>query len=67
MISRSHQVRYLPSTQEIKRICLQIQAAWSPAERIRRIVRRRQHWLPPFVGTAELGLVPVRRNRAPLG
>lgn len=64
MISRSHQVRYLPSTQEIRRICLQIQADWSPAERIRRIVKRRQGWLPPFVGAAELGLVPTGRRRS---
>jgi hypothetical protein len=63
MNSGSHEVRYLPSTREIKRVCLQIQAEWSPAERIRRIVRRRQHWLPPFVRAADWGLLRADRQR----
>ena len=41
-------VRHAPSAREIKRICRQIRAGWSPAERISRIVDGLQMRLTRF-------------------
>jgi hypothetical protein len=56
-------VRCLPSPRDIIQLCQQLQAMWSPAGRMRRIVRRRPAWLFPSVQLALLRLEPTGRQR----
>jgi hypothetical protein len=46
---------YLPSPQEIRQACLEIQAGWSPRERaLRWTGPRRQRWEFPLVAARDL-------------
>ena len=63
MISLTREVRHLPSPHEIRQICQRIQAAWSPAERLCRIVTHYQPWLWSCVPVADLGLQPTERHQ----
>jgi hypothetical protein len=64
MTTRNHfwGVRNAPSAHEIKRICRQIRAGWSPAERTSRIVKGLHMWLIPFLSLAELRLELTGRH-----
>jgi hypothetical protein len=66
MTTRNHyfNVRNAPSAREIKRICRQIRAGWSPVERASRIVKGLQMWLTPFLSLDELRLELAGRHRS---
>jgi hypothetical protein len=56
-------VRRAPSAREIKRICKQIRAGWSPAERISRVVKGLQMCLTPLLSVAERVKLPNKSGR----
>jgi hypothetical protein len=47
---------YVPSREEVRRACQEIQRAWTPSERRKRLVTRLPGWLPPTIRVAELGI-----------
>jgi hypothetical protein len=46
---------YVPSREELRRACQEIQRGWSLAERRKRLVTRLPGWLPPLIRVEELG------------
>lgn len=44
---------YLPSKDEVRRACHQIQQTWTTSERRKRRVQRFPEWLPPTIRVAE--------------
>lgn len=47
---------YLPTPDEVRRMCDDIQSHWSDTERAKRWIAKPRHWTPQVVRAADLGI-----------